>query len=167
MNKICLKYFLFSVLFSFVPSLALTAINVGAGYTSFTSAQQVPSLTVQLDQSGWSWDVTSTGYASQYDYFSGYTSNYYWPYRLGSFLGGDIDAGFGFGAYYTLRGYRDTLSTAIKDVSDFGVGPSFNVKWSVTSWFFIRSQSLMGVGHVNNLALYFQDASTIAVGFQW
>jgi hypothetical protein len=148
-------------------TVARAEVSLGVGYSSFTSAQNIPSLLFAYEQPAWSIDFTSTGFASKYDYFSGYSSSYYWNYKAGSFLGGDLDAGMGLGLYYTQRGYRSSLSGTVTSKGDVGLGPSFNARWSLTKWFFIRLQSLLAVGHMNNMFLFFQDSSHFSLGFQW
>lgn len=165
MNKLYLVFIFIGVSFS-VPR-AKAEVSLGVGYSSFTSAQNIPSLLLAYSQPSWSIDFTSTGFASKYDYFSGYSSSYYWTYKPGTLFGGDVDAGFGAGLYFTQRGFRESLTTSTSNKNDIGFGPSFNVIWSPAQWFFVRVQSLFAISHANNMMLFFQDSSNASVGFQW
>lgn len=162
--------FKFIVRFYYISFLMLIVVpvyaelEVGAGFSSFTSGQSVPSLMLELKMSNSCLDFTSTGYSSQYDYLSGYSSSYYWPSKMGSLLGGELEVGLGFGVYYTQRGFRDVKTASVNSTSDYGAGPAFFASWRLGKWFFVRMQSLLGLGNANNLALFFQDVSNFSIG---
>lgn len=143
------------------------AIDLGVGYSSMTSSQKVPSLLLNIQGSGWGLDFTSTGYQSQYDYFSGYSMAYYWTKKNGTFLWRETEGGFGFGGYFTQRGFRAATTSSIASESDFGIGPAFFMNWNLTSFLFVRMQAMLGIGSANNVLLFFQDASNISVGVRW
>jgi hypothetical protein len=151
---------------SFLSCQAL-AFDMGLGFSSFTSGGNIPALFVQTKISDWMWDATTTGFASQYDYFSGVTSAVYKSRRLGQLFSQDVEAGFGAGVYVTQRGYRSSTSSATNSKSDFGLGPAFYLHWQLGNKFFVRGQSLLGIGHAANLGLFFQDSSSFAMGVTW
>jgi hypothetical protein len=146
---------------------AQASLNVGTGFSSYTSGQLVPALMLQIGGSNWSVDATATGYSSQYDYLSGFSTSYYVPHKMGTLLGLNFELGFGGGIYYSQRGYRLYKTKTADTKSDFGLGPAFYAQWNLGPWSFVRLQSLLGVGSTNNVALFFQDVSQLSVGLSW
>ncbi len=145
---------------------AYAGFDIGLGYSSFTSGQMTPSLVMQYNQNSWAVYFTSSGYASQYDYLGGYTTSYYRIGKMGQLFGKDVEVGFGGGVFYSQRGFRTTLTSSASSRSDFGLGPAFFARWNMNG-FFVRIQSLLGIGSVNNFSLYFQDVSHFALGYSW
>ena len=159
------KYLLLFIFFGASSSFA--ALDVGIGYSSFTSGQTVPSILVQGNMGKNAIDFTTVGYASEYDYLSGYSSSYYSVDTAGRYLSLNVDYGLGGGFYFSERGYQEAPSSEVEKSQDVGIGPAFFLRLNVGDNLFVRIQSLLGVGHGNNVALIFQDVSHFSLGFRW
>ncbi len=139
-------------------------VQLGVGMTSFTSGRQVPSLQIGYETKTLGISFSSTGYRTRYDYLSGYIGSLYQIFNIGEFWGIKAKGGFGGGAYYTQRGYRETLVDETKEVTDAGIGPAFSIGIYPYDFMFVKVESLYALGSTYNLFLVFQDAAQLTIG---
>ncbi len=145
------------------------AMDVGMGTTSLTSGRLVPALTVSVEYSNLWINFSATGTASKLTYFSGYTASCYLQSKMGTFLKGDLYAGIGGGAFFTMRGLRETTESDVEEVSDFGAGPGFKIVWMTVGSLFVNMEAIYGVTAkpYNLILLSTQDVIIFSMGWRF
>lgn len=134
-----MKYFL---LLFFVSTAVDATILLGSGFNSATGGRLVPALNAGYATDTLELQLSSTGVATTAYYHSSYRLSTYWTWNAGEFLFGTADSGFGVGALYAVRGYKDT-QTSTK--SDYVVGPAFFVRWTLWGPMYIAVDGLYGL----------------------
>jgi hypothetical protein len=92
--------------FRFVSRLRLP-LKLELAQHRLLSGRFVPALAIGISNSSWGIFASSTGVANQYYFQSNYQLSYYWIHNSGTMWGGVISPGFGVGAMYTVRSFKD------------------------------------------------------------
>ena len=117
------------------------AIEFGVGTNSVTGGRLVPALHGAVTWSDWALSSTATGVNNNLSYHSSYTLSGYKTWNLSQALG-QISSGFGLGLMYGARGFRDTTTSALEEVTDVNFGPAMRIHWSIADSFFLNLESL-------------------------
>lgn len=164
------------VLFNFyllmTVASAHAALDIGTGFSSFTSGRSIPSLAVGLDVGDWGFDyrgvgVQTTAYSQNANTFAIY--NKYHVESLGMGRGKDSSAiivGAGLGGSYIHRTYRTSTTAEISKYTENVGGPYLSVKVRF-SYFYFAADTILGLatGDISqNIFLNFQDMSFITFG---
>jgi len=163
-KQICKASAVLSTLFFAVAGWS--SIDLGSGISSVTSGRMVPGLNVGYTSSNWALSINSIGVSSSYYYQSSYSMNYFWTWQSDQLFWGRTTSGFGFGALYSQRGFQDEGSTTQEVKSDYGLGPSFRVRWFFAQPIYMNMEMLWGLRGTANLALNGQDFIMFSVGVQ-
>lgn len=142
-------------------------IDLGIGYSSFTSGQSIPALTFLYLDNSLGVEFTSTGYTTPFDYLWGKTLSVYYSQVVGVLFYQPVEFGLGGGVYQSQRGFLTSAVTRFSSTTDRGFGPAFFVAMHLGEDIFLRLQSMYNVGHEHNVQLYFQDISTFSIGAHW
>ena len=134
--------FLIFLIFLSIPSIA--RIVLGTGFNSATAGRIVPSITLGVGKDSFEFLFSSTGVATKAYYHSAYRFSGYWIWSTKDTFFNQIDTGFGPGALYASRGYKELDGTS-ESKSDFVFGPSFFVRWMVTENIFVTVDALYGL----------------------
>jgi hypothetical protein len=131
---------------SLLISLSVEAhLQVGSGFNSATGGRLVPSLNLGFGNDSFAVLGSSTGVATKAYSHSAYSLSGYWTKKAGDFLWGDLVAGFGAGAFYAQRTFKDT-NTPEETKSDFALGPAFFSQWRLLSPMYISVEGICGFG---------------------
>ncbi len=157
------------ILFVITTSTTVLAMDIGVGTSSVTSGRQIPALAVAFNSNNYTFSLSSTGTASKLTYFSGYTAGLYNRSKIGDFVGGDLEAGFGLAGFYTKRGFRETTTSSVEEVVDQGAGPGFRIVWLPADFFFASLEAVYGMSTrpTNMVFLSSQDIVVFAIGFRF
>lgn len=133
----------FFVIF-FISAVANATIFLGTGFNSATSGRLVPALNAGYAGQTLELQLSSTGVATTAYYHSSYRMSLYKTWKAGDFLFGTTESGFGAGALYGVRGYKET-ETVTETKSDYVVGPTFFVRWMLWGPMYISVDGLYGI----------------------
>lgn len=162
---------LLCLLLSLVFSIQAKAdFLVGTGFNSATSGRLVPALNVGYGRDSFEVLFSSTGVSTTAYYHSAYRLSAYKTWLAGDFLFADIEAGFGAGGLYAVRGFSDTLASS-ETKSDYVVGPAFFCRWKLLDPVFLAVEGLYGIIGPSNrfgdiLGLNARDNVSLIVGIQ-
>ncbi len=111
----------------------------------------------------------STGVSTTAYYHSAYRLSAYKTWKAGDYFIGNIEAGFGAGALYAIRSFKDSTTEEEKK-SDYVIGPSFFARWMFAAPFFITVDSVYGIIGPSNrygdiFALNARDNVNFTIGF--
>jgi len=158
---------LYVTLLAAFSSQSWAMFELGAGLSSATSGRHLPALTGALTGSNWALTGSSTGARSGYYYYANYSAAWMRTWSADSFLWSTLEAGFGAGAFYSLRSFKDEGATSEDKNSDFGLGPAFRVQWNVLSPVYINLEVIWGLRDLmRHLTLNGQDLVTFSVGVE-
>jgi hypothetical protein len=161
-----MKHILILILLLF-GTITYASIEIGSGYSSSHSGRSIPTLALAYSDNSFALSGYSTGVQNDYYYHSAYGLHAFSLKSLGSFLGGNMVGGAGFGAMYSKRGFKDSNDTSESNSDDYVLGPAFRINWSITSFIFINVDVTYGVRELfSHLTLNFQDVVSTSIGFR-
>lgn len=143
-------------------------LEVGGGLNSFTGGRTVPSLELAYLKNSQAFAWAATGVRNKYYYQASHLLFYFRTWNAGSMWGGDVDAGFGAGAGYSVRGFQDEGSTTETTASDVLLGPAIRLNWSFKV-VYLNFSTLYGLRQWDKhlLGLNFQDVESLTVGVRF
>ncbi|MDZ4660602.1 MAG: hypothetical protein SGJ18_03165 [Pseudomonadota bacterium] len=149
-----------------LSSQVLAGLDLGMGPISGNSSRLVMGGNVAWNTPGYSVSAHSTGVQTNLYYDSSYYVSLTWSSVRSQFWWGAIHGGFGLGAYFTERGYRETTASSLERASDLALGPSIRIVWDVLGPVYISLEGMYGLRNpLAHLFLSFQDVELISVGF--
>jgi hypothetical protein len=78
---------------------------------------------------------------------------------------GNFSTGFGLGAMYSKRGFKDTIDTSEETSNDYVLGPAFRVNWTFLKYGYINVDATYGLRDLFSLlTLNFQDVISTSIG---
>lgn len=157
MKKI-LILILSTVLFFSIESNA--GIVVGTGMSSVTKGRTVPILHTGYDNGTSFYSFYAVGVKTDIYYHSAYGAAYYLQQSVGM-----KRFGFGFGAHYSVRGYRDDYDAKEETVSDTTIGPGFRFAMYFSESWFASVETVYGIRSLMPLFLSFQNTNSLNIGF--
>lgn len=139
--------------------------ELGAGVNAYTGGRSVPSLEVAYKTSDEVFSWAATGVRSKYYYQSSHLLFYFRTWEAGSMWGGDVTAGFGGGAGYSVRGFQDEGSTTESKTTDYLLGPAIRLNWSYGP-FYLNLSTVFGLRDLQKhlLGLNFQNVESLTLG---
>lgn len=154
--------FLSILLFS---QLVVASIDLGIGISSSLSGRAIPALAVGTNISSYKLSVVSVGVQTSTYYQSNYVVNLFKTWKAGSFIFGEVEAGFGAGVFYTAKGFQDTGGGALEEKTEFGIGPSLQMKWFFAGPIYFNIEAVFGLRDLYTHAmLNFQDVVNLSIG---
>ncbi len=148
-----------------IASASYASVELGVGLSSATSGRYIPALAGAIGGTDWILTGTSTGARNGYYYYSNYSMAWMKTWQAGEFGWGDLKAGLGVGAFYSLRSFKDEGATRAEEDSDFGAGPAFRVQWGFLSPVYCNLEVIWGLRDIyKHLTLNGQDLVTFSVG---
>jgi hypothetical protein len=133
---------------------------------SATSGRQIPALAGGISTANWALTGTSTGVRSYYYYHNTYSLSYFRVWQSGELWWGKVKSGFGVGAFYYEREFRDE-GTAPKKDQDFGLGPAFQVRWFPLGPVYFNMEVIFGLRDIfANLLMNGQNLVTFSLGVE-
>jgi|GEM_PF-2411514 len=143
-------------------------VELGLGLNSFSSGRLVPVLSGAYNWGRYAITASTTGASTGYYYYAAYSAGFYRTWTAGTFITGKLEAGLGGGVFYTQRDFLDEGVTRSQASSDFGLGPSFRVKWVVFDPLFVNMEVLWGLRDLSaHLTLNAQDVVNFSIGAQF
>lgn len=161
-----MKSFLF-ILIILLSQQAWTSFELGVGTTSVTSGRVIPALNGVLTFSDLAFSATSTGVKSSLYHQSAYLLGVYKVWNSGSFIWGDVHAGFGAGVFFINGGLKPDIQSAESKWQDFGFGPSFRIIWNALGPAYFGLEATLGLKSPwSHLLLSFQDFVVFSFGIK-
>ncbi len=176
-RKVCSFYrftvilrILFFLCSLWISPSALASVQLGVGQNNATGGRVVPSLNLGLGSADYEFLGSSTGVSTKAYSHSAYSFAGYKKVKLGDFLFGHIDAGFGFGAIYQYRTFQD-LNSAEEVKTDFALGPAFFSRWFVVGPVYFSVEAILGIGNPANrlgdiIGMNFRDQVNFIFGVE-
>jgi hypothetical protein len=142
--------------------------ELGVGFSSPYTNRNVLVLSLGYENPNWKFTGSTAGVQSQLYFQSTYGLAAYKHWKSGELWGYDVQTGFGGGAYYSVRGFRDGVNAPLEKVSDLGVGPAILVQWNMSSWFF-KLESTLALQNIFKtlFAASVPDNTVFVVGYRW
>lgn len=171
-----IKLFLLSLVFLFNPLFITQAlakaggadIAVGGGVNAFTGGRNVPSIELSYATSDQVFAWAATGVKSKYSYQSSHMLMYFRTWTAGTMWGGEVTAGFGGGAGYSVRGFQDVNATSETTAQDVLAGPATRLNWSYGP-VYLNLSTIFGLRDIQKhlLGLNFQNVESLTLGFRF
>lgn len=156
------KFFVLFFLLSFSLTTVRADIILATGVSSITGGRVNPLLNTGYDSPNFSISFSSLGIKNQVYYHSGYTLITSFQSDLGDYLWGGLRGGFGLGLHYAKRGLDD--GNGLEEKSDFAVGPSIRITWTLLPNTFIGLESIYGLRNENVIFLSTQNIHSLMFG---
>lgn len=151
-----------------LPTLSFAGVGVGAGYNAATTGRPVPAIYLRADLGNYALTVMGTGVQTTLYYHTAWQSNFFYTWQAGEFLSASVLSGFGLGAYYAKRGYRETVNSTIMTSEDFAAGPAIMVKSTWAGFFFVSIEGMFGLRpSTAHILLSSQDLASVAAGVEF
>lgn len=164
------KFFFF--LLGGLVSIALptqATVLFGSGLNSAIGGRTVPSLNLGIGTDSFEVLTSSVGVATKAYSHSAYSLGGYWTKKAGDFFFGQIISGFGIGAIYAHRTFKD-MTAAEEKKEDFALGPALFSRWKMAGPFFVSVEAIVGVNVGSNigdfLAMNYRDQVNLIIGFE-
>ena len=149
----------------FITTPSYGNIEVGTGLSSATGGRTVPTLALGVHLSNWTASGFATGVQSEYYYHSAYAAHLFRTWKSGTFLGGNVESGFGGGLYYSQRAYQASNETVETTSSDFVFGPAYRLHLVYWDHVYINMDAIFGLRDFSlHTALTFQDVISLSLG---
>ncbi len=166
MNKIF--FFLLGCLISFSrPTSA--SIQFGSGLNSAIGGRTVPSINLGVGTDSFEVLTSSVGVATKAYSHSAYSLGGYWTKKAGDLFFGQVVSGFGVGAIYAHRTFKD-MTAAEEKKEDFALGPALFSRWKLAGPFFISVEGIVGINvgsHFGDfIAMNYRDQVNLIIGFE-
>lgn len=135
---------------------------LATGVSSITGGRVNPLLNTGFDSSNFSLSFSSLGVKNDVYYHSGYTLVTSIQGELGDYLWGNLRGGVGLGLHFAKRGLDD--GNGLEEKSDFAIGPSIRVTWTILPKVFIGLESIYGIRDANVILLSTQNIHSMMFG---
>jgi hypothetical protein len=141
---------------------------IGAGINAQTGGRNVPAIEISYLRSNDIFTWAATGVRNEYYYQASHLLFYFRNWKAGTMWGGDVNAGFGAGAGYSIRGFQDEGSTTEVTKSDFLLGPALRLNWSL-GFFYLNLSTVFGLRDLQThiVGLTFQNVESLTIGFRF
>lgn len=144
---------------------------VGSGFNSATGGRLIPTLNLGLGTKSFEIQFSSTGVSTTAYYQSIYKFGGYWTYQAGKFIFGRVEAGFGPGLLFSVRGFADDGASE-QTKTDYVIGPTFFVRWVMVGPLYISVDGLYGLIGPSSRAgdlvgLNARDNASFSIGVCW
>lgn len=156
------KLLLASLCFLVLEPVAHAEFLVGTGMSSVTKGRTVPSLYAGLDVGSAVYTFYAVGVKTDIYYHSAYRLSYYLKQSLGN-----KHFGFGLGAHYSIRGYRNDIGEKEESETDLTLGPGFRFSMDLGESFFVSVETLYGLRGLMALVLSFQNTNSLNIGVRF
>jgi hypothetical protein len=143
-----------------LPVYGHAGLELGTGYSSSHSGRKIPTLALALNSSSFVISGYATGVKNDYYYHSAYGLHAFSMSSSGTF-----STGFGLGAMYSKRGFKDTGDSSEETANDYVLGPAFRVNWTFLKHGYINVDATYGLRDLfSHLTLNFQDVISTSIG---
>lgn len=155
---------IFKVLMIFIISLSSHAeIMLGSGMSSVTKGRTVPNLYTGYDAGAYVVSAYGVGVKTEVYYHSAYRISYYEQ----ATFGGNKRIGFGLGAHYSVRGFKNGKVAEEEKETDFSIGPGFRFAYEFGDIFFATLETMYGINGLMFAALSFQNVNSLNLGVRF
>ena len=135
---------LFPLFISLATIQSFATFSIGTGYNTTTGGRTIPSFNLGFAGGSLEYLIASTGVSTTSYYHSSYSLGIYHAWKAGDIASGPINAGFGGGALYAVRGLKETGSSLVTK-SDYVLGPAFFGRWNFLGPAYVSVECLYGI----------------------
>ncbi len=139
-------------------------IYLGIGHGTPFTGRAVPELSIGTGTKSFYIGAASSGAESKLATENAYQLACYSMWSPGKFSNLVLNAGFGFGAYYSEAFYRESEIIAEKKSTAMTLGPAVRFVLELWGPFIITLDSIMGIKDIHPLLINFQDVTRFSVG---
>lgn len=136
----------------------------GLGFSGVTLGRSIPALHLAMFSDTWRFSLISTGVKTSVYYHNAYQLSLLSRWRAGELFWGEVEAGFGGGVLYGVRGYREDTDQDFEKEGNLVWGPTIYIGWEVLSNVWISLEAIYGIYSTDALALVFQENCVGSIG---
>lgn len=167
MKKHISSIFISCFILVFSADSAVADIYAGLGYSGVTTGRKIPALHLAQSSDNYHFSFVSTGVKTKIYYHNAYQGSLLSKWTAGDLFWGELEAGFGGGLLYGVRGYRDNVDESYERETNTVVGPTIYVGWEVLPHVMISLEVLYGIRDLSALSLVFQENAVGSVGVRF
>lgn len=157
------------ILLAFIwAPMAMAKIGIGSGLSAAMAGRTHPLIYASIEGKKVGVTGYSTGASSSVSYSNAYQLNIFALFpKVGDFLWGSLEAGFGWGFHYYDIGLKYGDGLPMKKNNDFATGPAVRVLWNMLGPVFIAFEGMYGIRNLNAILLSSQDMTSLIVGVRF
>jgi len=140
---------------------------IGLGFSGVTLGRSIPALHVALISDSLRFSFISTGVKTSVYYHNAYQVSAYSTWKPGELLWGKLEAGFGGGLLYAIRGYRENPDEDYEKEGNAVWGPTIYLSWEVLPSVLITLEAIYGLHGSDPLQLVFQENCAGSIGVRF
>jgi hypothetical protein len=142
-------------------------LYTGLGFSGVTLGRNIPALHLAVFSDSLRFSIISTGVKTKVYYHNAYQASLLSTWRPGKLFWGEVEAGFGGGLLYGVRGYRDDPDDDFDKQGNAVWGPTMYMGWEVLPNVIISLEVIYGIFDSSVLALITQENCAGSIGVRF
>jgi hypothetical protein len=148
--------------------ISLTAGGyAGLGFSGVTLGRSIPALHLAMFSDTWRFSLITTGVKTPVYYHNAYQASLLSRWRAGDLFWGELEAGFGGGLLYAVRGYREDTDQDYDKEGNLVWGPTIYLGWEILPSVMISLEAIYGLYGTDSLGLVFQENCAGSIGVKF
>ncbi len=142
-------------------------VYTGLGFSGVTLGRNIPALHLAAFSDSWRFSFISTGVKTKVYYHNAYQVSLLSTWKPGKLFWGEVEAGFGGGFLYGVRGYREDPDEDYDKQGNIVWGPTMYVGWEVLPNVMISIEAIYGIYDTSALGLITQENCAGSIGVRF